>query len=810
MKRIIGTAVLLTSVIIGICLTGCFGKTVKYSGCIVSQEQADDIIAEREETACLIDDLAFGEETLFYDESDATFYYSLIEGDADVYDPCIKIKSEEKDLKLAFLGNGITAEGIKNNETISFLAYNEEVYCTYHLKCTTLPLMNIECPEEIPDESVPMKITLFDNRIDAAGRLVCSDGEIHVRGATASVHPKKGFRFSLRIESIGGNIRPNHISLLGMRQDDDWLLYAGYNDQEKVRNVFTSNLWEYTCAKDNAQRLDFGMEYKYLELFINGEYWGLYALGYPIDEKQVCIDKNSKDEVLCKHGLGTEYLQFTKDGSIFGYLGESSDVWNQSFLQRYYYDLYANADNNEKLHAGIDLDNAIDFYLFINFVQGVDNVHLIKNYYVLLQNQKEGIKALYAPWDLDLTWGNQYIGILSENYTRPYMYPEDYNCIIESGYLNQLMLNGDTTVWKRVFEKYHTLRENGWSEENMNAMLDKYEAEIFDSGAYLRDMERWPDGTYGNAADKLDVFRTHVMNRLREADLYYERLEKMYQESSNVFIRRSTQYKDLFERSFLIEINDHELLLDSDYSDFLEYLGVDISSVTEDVHFILVNPAEGRTEYLPVLCEGEESKETCIGRLSFSRLREGVYDVKVNDVECYHTTIFSKPEIKMAIISDMTICDFNFTNGYSMQKRTSNFDEFALYIEALSGTDYRAVVEINNLELWKNADYITLFEKLGITEEDIHGNTDFIVWNGPEKAAFALEDFHVSGSSCDTQFGSLSVYENEYGEYGVYLDGSECYVSSPEGNQDVDIRVALLDPESYERVDMITFLDVLQ
>ena len=27
--------------------------------------------------------------------------------------------------------------------------------------------MNIECPEEIPDESVPMKITLYDNRIDA-------------------------------------------------------------------------------------------------------------------------------------------------------------------------------------------------------------------------------------------------------------------------------------------------------------------------------------------------------------------------------------------------------------------------------------------------------------------------------------------------------------------------------------------------------------------------------------------------------------------------------------------------------------------
>lgn len=809
MKRITGIAVLMASVIMGGCLTGCFGKTVKYSECIVSSEQADDIIAGREEAAYLIEELAFGEETLFYDDSDGTFYYSLIEGNTDAYDPGLKIKSEKKDLKLAFIEGEINADGIKNNAAITFLAYTDEVYCTYHLKCTTLPLMNIECPEEILDDAVPMKMVLFDNGIDAAGRLVCSEGEIHLRGATASAYPKKGFRFSLRIESIGGNMRPNHISLLGMRQDDDWLLYAGYNDQEKIRNVFSSNLWEYTCAEDNAWGIDFGMEYKYLELFINGEYWGLYALGYPIDEKQVCIDTDSEEAVLYKHGLGSESLRFTKEGGIFGGLKGSPDenMRNRSFLQNYYYDLYTNADDNKRLLSGIDPDNAVDFYLFINLIQGTDNVDLIKNYYILLQKGKEGTKAFYAPWDLDLTWGNHYIGVLSENCTYPYAHSEDYNCVIESGYLSQLLINGDASVWELIFEKYRMLRENGWSEENINALLDRYEADIFASGAYCRDMERWPDGTYGEAGDELNVFRSYVMNRLREADLYYERLEAVYHENSNLFIRRSTQYKDFFERSFLIEINDHDLLQDSVYADFLEYTGVDVSAVTEDVHFILVNPAEGKAEYLPALDEEEEPRETCIGRLSFTKLREGVYDVKVNGVESYNTTIFSEPEIKMAIIQDTTICDFSFADGYDMRKWKSSFEELAFYIEALSGTDYRAVVEINDPALWQNDDYIALFETLGISKEDIRANTDFIVWNGLEKAAFTLDDFHASGSSCDTPLGSLSVFGNELGEYGVYLDGSECFVSSPERNRDVDIRIALLEPESYERVDMITFSD---
>ena len=816
MKKIISTIVLMASIITGIYMLGGLEKKVTYFDCIISKEQAEDVISEREEVAYLIDDLFFGEEKLFYDDSDKTFYYSLIEEDTDAYNPCIRAKGDAEYLQLAFLENKISEEGIKNNETISFLAYTDKTYCQYHLKCTTLPLMNIECPEEIPEELIPMEMTLFDNREGSVRRLVHSEGKIRLRGATAKAYPKKGFRFSLTTESLGGNVRANHTSLLGMRQDDDWLLYGAYNDQEKVRNVFTSNLWMYTCAADNAQKIDFGMEYKYLELFVNEEYWGLYALGYPIDEKQVCIGTDSSDVALYKHGLlekqGGENLQFTKEGEIFGNLAEAADenLRRQSFLQNYYYDLYMNADNNERLRAGIDLDNAIDFYLFINLIQGADNIDMVKNFYILLQNEKEGAKALYAPWDLDLTWGNQYIGVLSSNYTAPYANPTDFNCIIESGYISQLIINGDASIWDMIFEKYCTLRESKWSENNINKLLDEYEADIFDSGAYLRDMERWPEGTYGNAEEQLNTFRTYVMNRLQETDLYYSRLKATYEETTNIFIRRSMQYKDFFESCFLIEINNHDLMKDSDYSEFFEYMGVEVSKVTDNVRFILVNPIEKKVEYLPALYEESEPRISCIGRLSFSKLREGVYDVKVNGVECYETTIFAKPEIEMSIIKGTKIYRYNFTKGYVMQKWNSSFEELALFVEALSKTNYRAVIEINNPELWQNEDYRTLFEKIGIQKEDIHTNTDFIVWNGLEKAAFALDDFHISGSICETQYGTFSVFENEMREYGVYLDGNECFISSQDKNQNVDIRIVLLDPESYEIADMITFSDDVQ
>ena len=82
---------------------------------------------------------------------------------------------------------------------------------------------------------------------------------------------KKGYAVSLTQESVGGHLRDNDISLLGMRQDDDWVLYAAYNDQEKIRNVFSCNLWKDFCSTDNERGIDTGVEYRYLELFMNGD-----------------------------------------------------------------------------------------------------------------------------------------------------------------------------------------------------------------------------------------------------------------------------------------------------------------------------------------------------------------------------------------------------------------------------------------------------------------------------------------------------------------------------------------------------------
>lgn len=82
-------------------------------------------------------------------------------------------------------------------------------------------------------------------------------------------------------------------------------------------------------------------------------------------------------------------------------------------------------------------------------------------------------------------------------------------------------------------DRYEELRKAAWSEETLILMLTEYERQIFDSGAFLRDMERWPDGVYGEPEQKMSVFIQYVKDRLHAADAYYEFLKEIRQSENH-------------------------------------------------------------------------------------------------------------------------------------------------------------------------------------------------------------------------------------------------------------------------------------
>lgn len=171
------------------------------------------------------------------------------------------------------------------------------------------------------------------------------------------------------------------------------------------------------------------------------------------------------------------------------------------------------------LYESIDIDNAIDIYLFYNLIQAADNVipGAMKNILIAAKEQNNIYKLIYAPWDMDISWGNDFEG----TDTYPYAILPSANWLMDVGGVAPLIAGNDPDIKRLIRDKYRNLRNTVWSEKALNNLINQYEEDIFDSGAYVRDMERWPDGLYANPEDKLSLFREHVMKRLAYMDAEY-------------------------------------------------------------------------------------------------------------------------------------------------------------------------------------------------------------------------------------------------------------------------------------------------
>lgn len=532
MNRKIGGGVLLAfSVLALLAVSGVLWPEKTVSELSVSETEWAQICAGRQQTESpLLTELTLNGYPLLLDEENSCFYYSMIEDAPTAADPQVRCPGA---VQVAFRGGPVTAQSVADAQPLQVLAYDDQQYRVYSLVCTTLPLLSVRHTQvraDIdPEQWVgdPVEFYLFDNRAKAAQRVVSTFGVAHVRGNSSRNYPKQGYRLTLLENSLGNNVREYNVSLLGMRQDGDWLLYAAYNDHEKVRNVFSSNLWMETCARDNRFGVENGMEYRYVELFLDGRYWGLYALGFPIDAKQ---ERLASDVA----GNYTEYLYKTAwwgstnpaTYELCSPTANETQAWQR--LEEYYRVLCESEDPAE-IYRSVDIGNAIDIYLFYNLIQACDSVdgphsnagspENFFNTYLFTKGEGTDAVMLYAPWDMDYSWGANVF-----DSSQPYGVSVEENYVMALNPAERLHALGDPSIRGLLELRYQVLRRDAWSGETLCRMLDELEQDIFDSGAFARDRARWPDGNYIEDGVKLSRFKEYVLARLDYLDGYYDRL----------------------------------------------------------------------------------------------------------------------------------------------------------------------------------------------------------------------------------------------------------------------------------------------
>ena len=115
---------------------------------------------------------------------------------------------------------------------------------------------------------------------------------IELRGQSSKIYDKKSYGIETR-DKAGNDL---NVSLLGMPEENDWVLYGPYSDKTLIRNTLSFYL---------ARQMDqYASRTEFCEVFINGEYKGLYVLMEKIkrDSNRVNIAKLNPEDISGEDG----------------------------------------------------------------------------------------------------------------------------------------------------------------------------------------------------------------------------------------------------------------------------------------------------------------------------------------------------------------------------------------------------------------------------------------------------------------------------------------------------------------------------
>ena len=255
--------------------------------------------------------------------------------------------------------------------------------------------------------------------VEGTGTVTESNLGIEIRGAFSQTFPKKSYELNFWSDTTGAVER--ELRLLNMREDNKWNLQALYNEPLRINSKIANELWldihelYYKAAEPTAKS---GIAMTYIELFINEEYRGLYALTERVDRKQLKLKKYNngiKGELYKGYHWGgavtfTDLPPFSNASSTWGGFEYKHPDELTDWTNLYNFVNFVKNSSNQTFYNNyrqrFRFDNAVDYYILLNLLRATDNTG--KNIYIA--KYKTGDPYFYVPWDLDGVFGTDWQG----------------------------------------------------------------------------------------------------------------------------------------------------------------------------------------------------------------------------------------------------------------------------------------------------------------------------------------------------------------------------------------------------------------
>ena len=417
------------------------------------------------------------------------------------------------------------ADAIRDGYAYQAMAYTDTAFSYFEIVFTGLPQLQIVTGgQEITQEDCAVRVlgsAYGEEPLDSTARA-------HLRGASTLIFDKKSIKLEFTRERDGVSKKMER-SVPGFGLTDEAALLPCWHDSIKMRDRLNWDLWAELAADDEP----FGARRaQYVELFLDGAYWGVYLMVEPVDVKAE-LELAGEGRLMHDSVYRTAALNFSRDREYVEHPYRENAGYELYYAPQGaapfaglegYLELVTQEDDEAFAQMAlerIDVDSALRHLLFVQGCGLADNV--FNNMYIWAQTQGGKTTYRFSPWDLDLAWGFERESI-GEEYENWMFFP-----------VMDRMLRLDVGgVRQKACDMWQEMRATIFNEAALEERVAQYTYELGESGALMREAERWGTDMYYPDGYELISFAAVRWPLLDEAiALLPEKMEIDYLTQSN-------------------------------------------------------------------------------------------------------------------------------------------------------------------------------------------------------------------------------------------------------------------------------------
>ena len=385
---------------------------------------------------------------------------------------------------------------------------------------------------------------------DTNGAVVELPAKFKTRGATASHYTMKpSFNMKLRTADYSEEADS---ALLDMRSCSSWILDAMAIDRICMRNRVAFDIWNEFSRLPYSTDFDGrnGTEGRFVEVYINDQYYGIYCMSDRINRKLLDLKKVKEQADGSMLVRGVLYKSGTSDISNQeepGYNEDSTacvvswhNAWELSFPEEYggltawqpLLDAFAEGKTAEYVKKYFFLENLADYQILIMALSIGDNWGN-KNHFLSIRNINKDIdnpdltesnrrRFVITPWDLDTSLGGKHDG---NYYDGNYSHWRVDDIEKNSPYPIS-PISGDAEYKAIVKRRWIEGRKGAFSVASVKSKLERYRDLFLQSGAWERMTEHFEAQSSKpiyvlDLAREIELIEAWYEARFQEMDAYF-------------------------------------------------------------------------------------------------------------------------------------------------------------------------------------------------------------------------------------------------------------------------------------------------